>query len=81
VLDFSIPRRIRPSFGAVPYSHLLAGQIQVAGQPVSCAPAHSPRLAASIAEELVRRLQEDRFPLRLPLAPLSKRPALLPLDG
>lgn len=81
VLDFSIPRRIRPSFGAVPYSQLLAGQIQVNGQPVACAPAHSPRLAASIADELVRQLQEDRFPLRLPLAPLSKRPALLPLDG
>ena len=81
VLDVSIPRRIRPSFGAVPYSQLLAGQIQVNGQPVACAPAHSPRLAASIAEELVRQLQEDRFPLRLPLAPLSKRPALLPLDG
>ncbi len=81
VLDFSIPRRIRPSFGAVPYSQLLAGQIPVDGQLVACAPAHSPRLAASIAEELLRQLQEDRFPLRLPLAPLGSRPALVPLEG
>jgi hypothetical protein len=59
----------------------LAGQIQVAGQPVSCAPAHSPRLAASIAEELVSQLQEGRFPLRLPVVPLTNRPALVPLEG
>ncbi|MEI6359353.1 MAG: homocysteine biosynthesis protein [Synechococcus sp. ELA619] len=81
VLDFSIPRRIRPSFGAVSYSQLLAGQIQVEGQSLSCAPAHSPRLAASIAEELVSQLQEGRFPLRLPLVPLANRPALVPLEG
>ena len=81
VLDFSIPRRIRPSFGAVPYNQLLAGQIQVDGQPVACAPAHSPRLAASIAEELVSQLKEGRFPLRLPLVPLANRPALVPLEG
>ena len=81
VLDFSIPRRIRPSFGSVPYDQLLAGQIQVAGQPLACGPAHSPRLAASIAEELVSQLQDGRFPLRLPLVPLSNRPALVPLEG
>lgn len=81
VLDFSIPRRIRPSFGAVPYNQLLAGQIQVDGHPVACAPAHSPRLAASIAEELVSQLKEGRFPLRLPLVPLANRPALVPLEG
>jgi uncharacterized protein (DUF39 family) len=81
VLDFSIPRRIRPSFGAVPYSQLLAGQIVVDGHGVACAPAHSPRLAASIAEELVSQLQEGRFPLRLPLVPLPNRPALVPLEA
>lgn len=81
VLDFSIPRRIRPSFGAVPYSQLLAGQIVVDGHVVACAPAHSPRLAASIAEELVCQLQEGRFPLRLPLVPLPNRPALVPLEA
>ena len=81
VLDFSIPRRIRPSFGSVPYDQLLAGQIQVAGKQLACGPAHSPRLAASIAEELVSQLQEGRFPLRLPLVPLSNRPALVPLEG
>jgi uncharacterized protein (DUF39 family) len=81
VLDVSIPRRIKPSFGGVPYSALKAGRIQVEGRPIPAAPAHSPRLAAAIAAELIVRLQEDRFPLRLPLAPLGSRPALIPLDA
>jgi uncharacterized protein (DUF39 family) len=81
VLDVSIPRRIKPSFGGVPYSALKAGRIQVDGRPVPAAPAHSPRLAAAIGAELIRRLREDRFPLRLPLAPLAERPTLIPLDG
>jgi L-aspartate semialdehyde sulfurtransferase len=81
VLDVSIPRRIKPSFGGVPYSALKAGRIQVDGRSVPAAPAHSPRLAAAIGAELITRLQEDRFPLRLPLAPLGARPTLIPLDG
>lgn len=81
VLDVSIPRRIKPSFGGVPYSALQAGRIQVDGQPITAAPAHSPRLAAAIGQELVGLLRQDRFPLRLPLQPLSPRPALVPLDA
>ncbi|MEA5422328.1 homocysteine biosynthesis protein [Synechococcus sp. CCY9202] len=80
VLDLSIPRRIKPSFGGVPYAQLLAGRVQVSGRSLRCAPAHSIRLAAEIGEELVQRLQEGRFPLRLPLHPLTERAALLPLD-
>lgn len=80
VLDLSIPRRIKPGFGGVPYSALLAGQIPVDGHRVAAAPAHSPRLAAEIADELVQRLQDNRFPLRFPALPLSPRPGLLPLD-
>ena len=80
VLDLSIPRRIKPGFGGVPYSALLDGTIPVDGQRVRASPAHSPRLAAEIAEELVTRLRDGRFPLRLPSQPLSRRPGLIPLD-
>jgi hypothetical protein len=45
------------------------------------APAHSQRLAHELAEDLAVRLREDRFPLRLPLLPLSPRPSLLPLEA
>ena len=81
VLDFSIPRRIRPSFGFVPYSHLLAGEIQVDARRLRCAPAHSPRLAEEIGAGLIERLPDGSFPLRLPLLPLSDRPGLIPLEG
>lgn len=81
VLDFSIPRRIRPGFGFVPYSQLLAGKIQVDGRRIPCAPAHSPRLAREIGACLVELLRQGRFPLRGPLEPLSARPGLIPLEG
>jgi uncharacterized protein (DUF39 family) len=81
VLDLSIPRRLKPGFGGVPYSLLKAGAIVVNGQSVPVAPAHSPRLAHELAEDLAVRLREDRFPLRLPLLPLSPRPSLLPLEA
>lgn len=80
VLDYGIPRRVRPSFGRVPYSTLHGGALRVGDKRLSCAPAHSPRLAAEIAEALVGDLQSGRFPLRSPLAPLPKRAALQPLD-
>jgi uncharacterized protein (DUF39 family) len=81
VLDLSIPRRIKPNFGGVSYEALRSGWIELNGRRLRAAPAHSPRLAASIAAELVERLRQDRFPLRLPLQPLSPRPALIPLEG
>lgn len=81
VLDVSIPRRIKPSFGGVSYAALRAGGIVVDGHRIPAAPSHSPRLARELAEELRERLVADRFPLRLPLVPLSPRTALIPLEA
>jgi uncharacterized protein (DUF39 family) len=80
VLDLAIPRRVKPSLGTVSYAELASGQLAVGGHRLRCAPAHSPRLAAEIGDELVARLQQNRFPLQLPLHPLPQRPNLLPLD-
>jgi uncharacterized protein (DUF39 family) len=81
VLDFAIPRRIKPSFGSISYAQLKQGSLPLNGRQLRCAPAHSPRLAAAIAAELCQQLQSGQFPLRLPLLPLSQRPALVPLEG
>jgi uncharacterized protein (DUF39 family) len=81
VLDVAIPRRIRPRLGSASYAQLKSGAIRVDGHRVSAAPAHSPRLAEAIGRELVTWLEEDRFPLRLPLQPLSGRCGLIPLDS
>ena len=80
LLDYGVPRRVRPSLGRANYAQLLSGRLSLGNQQLRCAPAHSPRLAAEIAEELCLRLKENRFPLRLPVVPLPTRPALLPLE-
>ena len=80
VLDFAVPRRVRPSLGAVSYSALQTGSLLLKGRRVSSAPGHSPRLAADIGAALAQHLQAGTFPLRLPLQPLSARPALRPLE-
>ena len=80
VLDYGIPRRVRPSLGSVSYSELLSGRLQIGEQRIRCAPAHSPRLAQEIGAELCERLRSGRFPIRLPLMGLPQRPALLPLE-
>ena len=81
VLDVSIPRRLRPRLGSVSYARLRSGRIQLEGRRVTAAPAHSPRLAEAIGAELITWLVEDRFPLRLPVRPLSGRGGLIPLDS
>ena len=81
VLDLSVPRRVKPSLGAVTYAELLSGTITVRGRLVGCAPSHSPRLAAAAAEALAEALLSGAFPLRLPLVPLSPRPSLLPIEA
>jgi uncharacterized protein (DUF39 family) len=80
VLDYGIPRRVKPSLAAVSYSQLLSGEPQLGARRIRCAPAHSPRLAAEIAEALCEQLRAGSFPLRLPLQALPQRSALLPLE-
>lgn len=79
VLDVAIPRRLKPTHGAVSYSALRRGWIEVEGRRLPALPAHSARLAEEIGAELALQLLEGRFPLRLPLAPLGDRPGLRPL--
>ena len=80
VLDYGVPRRVRPSLGSVSYAELFSGHLKLGDQRLRCAPAHSPRLAKDIAIELCERLRKGVFPLRSPLMGLPQRPALLPLE-
>ncbi|SBO42949.1 homocysteine biosynthesis protein [Cyanobium sp. NIES-981] len=80
VLDLAIPRRVKPALGQVSYAELQQGSFAIQGHRLRCAPAHSPRLAASITERLITLLQSGAFPLRLPALPLGSRAGLVPLD-
>ena len=81
VLDFSVPRRIRPGFGTVSYGELLAGSVQVDGRLVQAAPACSLSLGDSLAAELVEQLSDGRFPLPPALNPLEQESRIQPLEA
>jgi L-aspartate semialdehyde sulfurtransferase len=38
IVDFSIPRRVRPTFGLVSYAQLKSGKIKIEGKTVRVAP-------------------------------------------
>lgn len=69
LLDYGIPRRVRPSPASATYAELLSGSIRLGERQLTAAPAHSPRLAEEAATQLVQMLQSGAFPLRSPLAP------------
>ncbi len=80
VLDLAIPRRIKPRLAHVSYAALQSGSFTLQGRQLRCAPAHSPRLAAAAADQLVELLCSGAMPLQEPLRPLSSRAGLVPLD-
>ncbi|MEB3268334.1 MAG: homocysteine biosynthesis protein [Leptolyngbya sp.] len=81
VMDFAIPRRVRPTFGLVSYAQLKSGQITLNGQTVRTAPLASMYLARQVAAELQRWIQSGEFELTAPVAPLPKDRAFLPQDA
>ena len=73
LIDYGVPRRVRPSPTSVSYGELSKGSIRWGEHQLLVAPAHSPRLAAEIAECLSHQLRSGAFPLRLPFAALPER--------
>jgi uncharacterized protein (DUF39 family) len=76
-MDFSIPRRVRPTFGLVSYAQLKSGKITLNGQTVRTAPLASIYLARQVTEELQAWIQAGKFELTQPIQSLpSDRPFL-----
>ncbi|WP_448596847.1 homocysteine biosynthesis protein [Thermoleptolyngbya sp.] len=70
VVDFSIPRRVRPTFGLVSYAQLKSGRITIDGRSVRAAPLSSIFLARRVAEELKQWIEAGEFTLTEPVAPI-----------
>lgn len=70
VVDFAIPRRVRPNFGLVSYAQLKSGYITVDGRRVRTAPLASTYLARQVAETLKQWIERGEFTLTQPVAPL-----------
>jgi L-aspartate semialdehyde sulfurtransferase len=80
VMDFSIPRRVRPSFGLVSYAQLKTGRITIDGRAVRVAPLASLFLARQVAIELKKWIETGQFTLTEPVASIPMDRAFLAQD-
>ena len=80
VMDFSIPRRVRPTFGLVSYAQLKSGKITLNGQAIRTAPLASIYLSRQIAAELKAWITAGKFELTEPVEPLTRDRAFLAQD-
>ncbi len=80
IVDFSIPRRVRPTFGLVSYAQLKSGRISIEGKAVRVAPLASMFLSRQVAVELKQWIEAGTFTLTEPVAPIPMERAFLPQD-
>lgn len=80
VVDFSIPRRVRPTFGLVSYAQLKSGRITINGQTVRVAPLASVYLSRQVAITLKEWILSGEFTLTEPVAELPGDRAFVPQD-
>lgn len=80
VVDFSIPRRVRPTFGLVSYAQLKTGRMTIEGKSVRVAPLASIFLSRQIAVELKQWIEQGEFMLTEPVAPIPMDRSFLPQD-
>ncbi|MCL2933336.1 MAG: homocysteine biosynthesis protein [Trichodesmium sp. MAG_R03] len=78
VVDFSIPRRVRPTFGLVSYAQLKSGRIKIEGKRVKTAPLASIFLSHQIALELKQWIEAGKFTLTESVAQLPMDRTFLP---
>ncbi|MFK8185115.1 MAG: homocysteine biosynthesis protein [Phormidesmis sp.] len=81
VIDFSIPRRVRPTFGLVSYAQLKSGNIVLDGKTVRTAPLSSIYLSQQVALDLKQRIEDGEFELSEAIAPLPTDTKLMPQDS
>lgn len=80
IVDFSIPRRVRPTFGLVSYAQLKSGKLTIDGKPVRVASLASVYLSRQVALELKQWIESGKFRLSEPVAPIPSDRAFIPQD-
>ena len=80
VVDFSIPRRVRPTFGLVSYAQLKSGRMTIEGTSVRVAPLASIYLSRQVALELKQWIEEGKFTLTERVASIPMDRVFLPQD-
>lgn len=80
IVDFSIPRRVRPTFGLVSYAQLKTGRLTLEGKSVRVAPLASIALSREVAVELKQWIDAGKFTLTEAVAPIECDRSFLPQD-
>jgi L-aspartate semialdehyde sulfurtransferase len=80
IVDFSIPRRVRPTFGLVTYAQLKSGKLNIDGKIVRVAPLASLYLSRQVSMLLKEKIQAREFFLTEPVAALPRDRAFIPQD-
>lgn len=80
IVDFSIPRRVRPTFGLVNYAQLKSGKLTIDGKVVRVAPLASLYLSRQVAIELKRWIEAGTFTLTEAVAAIPHDRAFIPQD-
>lgn len=70
IIDFSIPRRVRPTFGLATYAQLKSGKIKIENKLVRTAPLASIAFSRQVAIELKEWIEAGQFLLTEPVASL-----------
>ncbi|MBD1860714.1 MULTISPECIES: homocysteine biosynthesis protein [Trichocoleus] len=78
IVDFSIPRRVRPTFGLISYAQLKSGRITIDGKPVRVASLASIFLSRQVAVELKQWIEAGKFLLSESVAPIPQDRAFMP---
>ncbi|MBD2073121.1 homocysteine biosynthesis protein [Phormidium sp. FACHB-592] len=81
VVDFSIPRRVRPTFGLVSYAQLKSGRLTIDGKNVRVAPLASLFRSRQVAMELKQWIEAGTFTLTEFVAPIPADQTFRPQDA
>jgi uncharacterized protein (DUF39 family) len=80
VMDFAIPRRVRPTFGLVTYAQLKSGCITIEGKKVRTAPLASIYLSRQVAATLKEWIEAGKFTLTEAVAPIPRDSSFIAQD-
>ncbi len=80
VVDFSIPRRVRPTFGLVSYEQLKSGKVKIEGRTVRVAPLASIYRSKQVAIELKEMIDKGEFLLTEAVSSLPRDRIFMPQD-
>ncbi len=79
VVDYSVPRRSKPTLRKVNYQELRSGSIELNGKKVHTAPLSSLNRAREIANLLKESIEKGEFLLQQPIHPMPKDRKFNPL--